>query len=193
MKKLLALIAAFCSLGLASPGFSESIFSFSGGTFSPKEDFMSDFDTGTTFAATYVTHASDLFAFGIDIAFSQTEAKDDILGTEYKDTLSTLGLEALIYIQPKDAKVQPYAGIGLGVYGNNVASEINGNEYYDDSGSAFGVVGKAGLRFYLDNKFFIGGYAKYYTNNQDFEETNGNTEELNIGGTCLMFEIGAKL
>ena len=98
MKKLIILSVALCSVFLTTPGFAESIFSFSGGSFSPEEEFMSEFDTGFTAAISYTTSASDLFAFGLDVAFSQTEAEAETLGIEYKDTLSTLGVEALIYI-----------------------------------------------------------------------------------------------
>ncbi|MCB9481782.1 MAG: outer membrane beta-barrel protein [Desulfobacteraceae bacterium] len=193
MKKILFCSLIIFALTASSPAFSESLFSFSGGSFTPKEDFMSEFDTGYTFAATYTRNASDMFAYGIDVAFSQTEATADLYGSEDKVTLSTLGLEALIYIQPKDARVQPYVGIGLGLYGNNITGELNDVEYYDESGSAVGFIGKAGVRLFLDNKFFVGGYAKYYTNDQEFEYYNGDTETKNIGGTCFMFEIGAKL
>ncbi|MGE4520295.1 MAG: outer membrane protein [Desulfobacteraceae bacterium] len=193
MKKTSVITAFIISLIFAVPAFSETIISFSGGSFSPEEDFMSAFDTGYTLAAGCVTSAGDMFALGIEAAFSQTEAEAGIHGNSYKDTLSTFGIEAVFYIQPKDARIQPYAGIGIGVYGNNVTSEINDTEYFDDSGSAFGGVAKAGLRLYLDDKFFIGGYAKYFTNEQDFQLTDGSIKSLNIGGTSLMFEVGAKL
>ncbi|TWI74097.1 outer membrane protein with beta-barrel domain [Desulfobotulus alkaliphilus] len=154
---------------------------------------MSSFDTGYTVTASYVTAASDLFAYGVDLAFNQTEATGKIGVFEDKVTLSTLGLEALIYIQPKDAKVQPFVGAGIGLYVNNLNAKLNNVEYFDDSGSGFGFVGKAGLRLFLDNKFYIGGYGKYYSNDQDFENYDKSKTTHNLGGTCFVFEIGLKL
>jgi outer membrane protein W len=86
-------------------------------------------------------------------------------------------LEWLFYVQPNTWKVQPYIGIGLGEYFNTVTNKWGGATVYDSSGSGIGFVAKGGFRAFVSDNFFIGAYAKYFTNYQDIKYvySNGST------------------
>jgi hypothetical protein len=62
--------------------------------------------------------------------------------------------------------------------------------------SNIGVVAKGGVRAFLNDNFFIGVYAKYFTNQQEiryfYSSGASYTETYDIGGTSVNGEIGVR-
>lgn len=172
---------------------SESFISLGGGSFEPNDKIHSDFDSGFNATASYTIQANSFLAYGFDFALNQTKAQEIKEENKNKVTLSTFGIESLLYLQPHNKKIQPFAGIGFGIYGNSIIGELNEKEYHDESGSSMGLVAKAGINFYMDKTFFLSFYGKYYSNSQEFEYQDETREDKNLGGINFIFAMGARL
>lgn len=104
-----------------------------------------------------------------------------------------------MYIQPNEAKIQPYLAGGGGGYFNNMTIGPY-YTYYDKQRIGYGWVAKAGIRAFIMDYLFIGAYGKYYANNQHVKvalvNSYGNLytvyRTLNLGGYTICVEFGTK-
>jgi len=188
------------------PKFASFLFSLSGGGFFPMGDysgFNNDFDGTLTLGVTL----GSLFGFGVDISYEKTDLNASYSNNQTANTVQTVGVEYLFYLEPNHWIVQPYIAAGFGMYFNNLDNlsglMTDAQEYTlqnGGSGIGFGVVGKAGVRFFIGDHFFLGIYGKYYT---DWQSVNidyigsgysfsGNSQTINLGGVVANFEIGGK-
>lgn len=169
------------------------LLSLGGGVFTPGSD-ASDYNQSTNISLSGTWTASDMFALGVDINHNKMDFSQTIFSSQYTSEVETTSLEFLFYIQPNAWKVQPYIALGFGDYFNTVTNKWGGATVYDSSGSGFGVVVKGGVRAFIGDNFFIGAYAKYFTNNQEVKYIYWNgtstTETYDIGGTVVNAEIG---
>ncbi|MGA9109375.1 MAG: hypothetical protein WB290_03675, partial [Smithella sp.] len=93
---------------------------------------------------------------------------------------------------------QPYIAAGVGLYVNTL-DNWQGYKLDPSTGIGYGVVGKAGIRFFITNNLFVGAYAKYFTNWQtlktEYVSYYGNYVQdtnLNLGGLEGNIELGFK-
>jgi hypothetical protein len=101
-----------------------------------------------------------------------------------------------LYIQPNEAKIQPYLAGGVGLYFSDITIGPYSND--DHNGEGYGWVVKAGIRAFIQDYLFIGAYGKYYSNNQDvtvvFYDSYGTPytvdKTLNLGGYTICVEFG---
>jgi outer membrane protein W len=192
------------------PKFASFIFSLAGGGFFPEGDY-NGFDTSYNGTLSLGVTLGRFFGASIDIGYEQTDLKrtyyspyGSYSSNSTANTVSTFGLDYLFYFQPNQWRVQPYIAAGFGLYFNhvdNLAGLIDNSQNYimeSNSGTGLGVVGKAGIRFFITEHFFLGAYGKYYTNWQELKLSQigyGFSEEnktLNLGGAIANFEIGGK-
>jgi len=170
------------------------IISVGGGGFFPAGE-LDDFDKGynATFGAGVTL--GRLMGLGIDVSYRESEEKK-----QYNDEttkLSTIGLDYLFYLQPNDWRVQPYLAAGLGLYFNHLDC-WNGQALYVGTGIGYGVVGKAGIRFFITDNIFIGASAKYFTNRQGIKIQHTSPynyyedKTLDLGGLVGHIELGLK-
>jgi len=170
------------------------IISVGGGGFLPVGD-LDDFDKSYNGTFSAGVTLGRLTGLGIDISYRESDEK-----TQYDDettTLSTIGLDYLFYLQPNDWRVQPYLAAGLGLYFNHL-DRWKGQELYVGTGIGYGVVGKAGIRFFITDNLFIGASAKYFTNWQEIKirHTSPSTyyedKTVDLGGLVGHIELGLK-
>jgi hypothetical protein len=67
----------------------------------------------------------------------------------------------------------------------------------DEDGVGYGLVGKAGVRAFINDNLYVGLFGKLFTNNQDTDRlyvaSSGNHtvgETMNLGGYVICGEIG---
>lgn len=163
--------------------------SVSYGSFDPGSDYGiingNDWETGNdltlSIAAPFTGDTGRYFGMGIDLHFYHTEVVTP-LGVI---TVNVVGLEPMLYLQNNDARLQPYAGIGIGFYHNTV-SDVGPGVAGIDMEEGAGPLLKGGLRVFPGKKFFLGGYAKLFSN--EVEDSDGST--MDFGGTSYNFELG---
>ena len=174
--------------------FASEIFSIGGGGFFPGGD-LDNFDNGYNGTFSAGVTLGRFIGLGIDVSYRESEEKKQY--TYDTNKLNTFGLDYLLYFQPNYLRVQPYVAVGFGLYFNHLDS-WNGYGLYDDSGIAYGIVGKAGIRFFLTENLFIGAYGKYFTNLQAIRYYGpyGGYEvvdtTLDLGGFVGNIELGFK-
>lgn len=152
---------------------------------------------GPNITLSYVRLFENYFGFEIDLNRYSAEYEGRILGHSYREDLTTTSIEFLFLVRPNDEELpdlQPYVGIGLGSYVNEFSYDWEGQSAWSDSRMGAGFVAKAGLRLFLTDRMYIGGSAKYFTNNQEVYviDVYGNrqTETLQIGGCTAYGELG---
>ena len=174
--------------------FASGIFSFGGGGFFPGGD-LDNFDNGYNGTFSVGVTLGSFMGLGIDVSYIESEEKKQYNYDTNK--LNTFGLDYLLYFQPNYLRVQPYVAVGFGLYFNHLDG-WNGYGLYDDTGIAYGIVGKAGIRFFLTENLFIGAYGKYFTNWQGIRYYGpyGGYEvvatTLDLGGLVGNIELGFK-
>lgn len=174
--------------------FASGIFSIGGGGFFPGGD-LDNFDTGYNGTFSAGVTLGSMIGLGIDISYRENEVKKQY---HYDNKLSTVALDYLLYFQPNYWRVQPYLAVGFGLYFNHLDT-WKGMELSQNEGSAYGIVGKAGIRFFITENLFIGAYGKYFTNWQGIKYYyyNGYSvyekdETYNLGGLIGNVELGLK-
>jgi hypothetical protein len=197
--------------------FASGIFSLGGGGFFPGGDLNSDFynstytsfnsgkgfDTGYNVTFSGGATLGRFLGVGIDVSYRQAEQKY-ITGYAFTynnqtNTLRTGGLEYLAYFQPNDWRVQPYIAVGFGSYFNNLDT-WQSMELDNGFGFGYGVVAKAGIRFFITEHFFLGGYAKYFTDwttykiyyINNYGNSYSDNKIIDLGGLVANFELGVK-
>lgn len=182
---MILLALAFSGNALAQDEVDRDIYLGIGyGTFTPGSDYESiagnEWENGTDFNLTFIAQLEDLFALGIDLHYASTEVRfpGGIM------TVNITGLEPMLYIQKRNAKLQPYGAIGAGFYFNSV-SGVYGPFVGADIKEGMGIVIKGGARYFLTDKFFLGGSIKYFS---DEYEEGGETFEF--GGSSMNFDLG---
>ena len=198
MKKLalvltlaLIMICCFGSTYLYAAEY-QPIISFGCGGFFPGGN-LHNFDNGYngTFSAGVIL--GSFMSLGIDVNYREIKEKKQY--TYDTNKINTLGFDYLLYFQPKYFRVQPYVAVGFGLYFNHLDS-WNGYGLNEDSGIAYGIVGKAGIRFFLTENLFIGAYGKYFTNWQGVKYYGSysykTVETLDLGGLVGNIELGFK-
>ncbi|MGD0275833.1 MAG: outer membrane beta-barrel protein [Syntrophales bacterium] len=215
MKKLLLpiLILIFCLVSAESyaQGFYDQpmrgFFSICGGVFVPKAD-INNYDTGPAVTLSGLTPIDKHFGIGVDLNFNSAKRSSDASYLP-ANRVETLSLEILVYLQPDfESRIQPYIAVGAGGYDNNttnLAPTVTRSQTqtkWDDNNrfGSYGVLAKAGLRILLADNFFIGGFAKYFTNyhtiRQIYTDQYGQSHEYentyDLGGFIVEFEAGYK-
>jgi len=205
MKKLVLVLALMmvCCLGSTNlyaeenqqtKKYASGIFSIGGGGFFPGGD-LDNFDTGYNGTFSGGVTLGRLIGLGIYVSYIQSKEKKQYGYDTNK--LNTFGLDYLFYLQPNDWKVQPYVAAGFGLYFNHLDS-WNGMPLSEDSGIGYGILGKAGIRFFLTENLFIGAYGKYFTNWQEIKYYYSGysyyerDKTLNLGGLVGNIELGFK-
>ncbi len=154
------------------------------GVFVPGSDYDSingsDWENGADFNLSFVAQLEDLFAAGIDLHYAHTE----ITAAGAIMTVNITGIEPMIYIQKRNAKLQPYGAIGVGFYFNSV-SDVIGPFVGADIQEGIGLVLKGGLRYFVTDHIYLGGHVKYFS---DEYESEGETFEF--GGSAMNFDVG---
>lgn len=168
----IAMLAAPASAGTSFDD-QENLVSVYGGLFIPRDRFDTSYiDAGLDagFSLIRVNEYTGL-EMGIHTFYLPNSGGPDA---------KTIGGELLVHFHQMDVTLQPYFALGLGVY----QSEIQ-TSYGYVSANGTGMVLKLGARYYLSKKYFIGAFYKRFTNNVVVNRTG-----LNLGGTCLCFEVG---
>jgi hypothetical protein len=186
-------------LGVVSTSIAEEkriLLSLGGGVFKPKGD-ASNYNQGSNFTlSAFIWPADSILGAGIDINRNNVDF-ETIVGSTQMSEIETTSFECLLYIQPNMWKIQPYLGLGIGTYSNNVKNKWGNTTLLDDSNqSGFGFVVKGGIRAFIGDTFFIGAYGKYFTNASDIKYLTSNGEKItlkyDIGGTIVNAEIGVR-
>ena len=140
-----------------------------------------DWENGTDVSFSIVSQQSDIFAVGLDLHYYSTEVNfpAGII------TVNVVGLEPMLMLQRRNADFQPYGGIGAGFYFNTI-SGVYGPFVGSDVLKGVGPLIKGGARYFLGDKFFIGGHLKMFSN--ESEMYDGST--FDFGGTSLNFDLG---
>ncbi len=150
------------------------------------DEFDADWENGADLTATYTRLIGNHFAFeGGYHAYGSTFDEGAVEGA-----FVSTGLEAMFLYVPLHGRVMAYVGGGLGLYSNYIEVEVNGTTVLDDEGSAAGAVLKGGVRAHITKRFYVGGFLKAFSNNQEFEYENGDEETINMGGSTVNFELG---
>jgi hypothetical protein len=185
--RLCAVLACAAALALsAAPSYADHNFaSLSAGAFFPGDEFEGDWDTGIDVGLSYAMFWERLYGVGADLHFYETELSE---GFE-RGEVTTLGIEGLFYLHHDFGGLQPYVGVGAGVYINDIFLDT-ATMKFDDSGSALGLVGKAGLRWFPKGRLSVGAYGKYFSNKQRIERVVGDDFTIDYGGTIVNFEVG---
>jgi hypothetical protein len=193
-------MALMIVIGMVSTSKAEEkriLLSLGGGGLNPRDN-ASDYNKGTNYTlSVFIWPANSILGAGIDITRNNVNFEQTISGNTTNSEIESTGLECLLYIQPNIWIIQPYIGIGVGTYNNNVTNKWNNIKIFDDSNqSGFGLVVKGGIRAFIGNTFFIGAYGKYFTNAHQIEypTSSGDKVTLNyeIGGTIVNAEIGVR-
>jgi len=163
------------------------LFSVGGGIFTPNDKNYTS-NGKPNLSLSYVEIYGDYFGLGIDIDSYSAERSRLIFGYDYKERHQVIGIDLLYLIQPNKKAIQPYVGMGFGLFTNKLSVKYNGETIHNDSGSALGLVGKVGLRAFLTDYLYVGGAFKYFTNNQKVKD--GGSFEL--GGTIYTLELGVR-
>ncbi len=154
------------------------------GVFVPGSDYESisenDWENGADFNFSFVAQLEDMVALGMDIHYAHTEDTSPLSIV----IVNIMGLEPMVYIQKRNAKLQPYGAIGVGFYFNTVQG-VSGSFVGADIQEGIGIVLKGGVRYFVTDKFFLGGHVKYFS---DEYESEGETFEF--GGSAMNFEVG---
>ncbi|MFZ1036572.1 MAG: hypothetical protein WAN57_05145 [Smithella sp.] len=178
--------------------FASGIFSIGGGGFFPGGD-LNNFNTGYNGTFSAGMTLGNAIGLGIDISYRESEQNNQY-NSIYSSTnkISTFGMDYLFYLQPNHWRVQPYIAAGVGLYVNTL-DNWQGYKLDPSTGIGYGVVGKAGIRFFITNNLFVGAYAKYFTNWQtlktEYVSYYGNYVQdtnLNLGGLEGNIELGFK-
>jgi outer membrane protein W len=196
MKKIFTVIfvAMLLFLGSAIPSQAqdgENMITFGMGAFVPNDDFgKAGFDNGPDLTLGYVRLVGDYLGLGVEINSYSMEAKEIISGNVYEYEVLCAGAEFMAYLQPNRERVQPYVGVGFAGYSNTWVQKRNGvTTWKDDSGSGYGVVAKAGLRAFVTDNVFLGGFAKYLTNELDVPY-GSSMHDTQLGGVTVNLEAG---
>ncbi len=208
---IFAVVAGLCFLFLTGHnGFAEPTgenleeqrcgnwFSAGYGAFSPDGDLADeDYEGGLNYTFSYVRLFEDYLGFGIDMNRYTCDNGAIILGRRYREELITTGIELLLLMRPKDQgapDLQPYVGIGLGLYENEFSYDWVGQSSWAGSGLGAGFVAKVGIRFFLTNRMYFAVNAKYFTNSQQVQvlDANGDRQSVDwkIGGRTAGGELG---
>ena len=192
MKKALILsVAVSLALVFAGNAFAQSdvdrdIYLSGGfGIFIPGPGFEpiagNDWENGTDVSFSIVSQQSDIFAVGLDLHYYGTEMNfpAGII------TVNVVGLEPMLMLQRRNADFQPYGGIGAGFYFNTI-SGVYGPFVGSDVLKGVGPLIKGGARYFLGDKFFIGGHLKMFSN--ESEMYDGST--FDFGGTSANIDLG---
>jgi hypothetical protein len=179
----------FCAAALAlsaPPAYADHNFvSVSAGAFFPGDEFEGDWDTGIDVALSYAVFWEGLLGVGADLHLYETELSERFERGE----VTTFGMEGLFYLHRDFGGLQPYVGAGVGLYINDIFLDT-ATMKFDDSGSALGLVGKAGLRWFPKERFSVGAYGKYFSNKQRINRVVGDDFTIDYGGTIVSFEVG---
>ncbi len=160
------------------------------GAFDPGDDYDGYFDTGTDVSINYIRSFNDFFALETGLHAYGTEMEDGWYwyGVSAADAeVSSVGFEMLGRLYKNFNGFRIYAGLGFGLYHNTLEIKASGVTFYDESGRALGVVGKAGFDYIFNNGLYLGLNAKYFTNEQEFD---GSSEKLDLGGTSYGLTVG---
>lgn len=173
--------------------YASGIFSIGGGGFFPGGD-LDNFDNGYNGTFSGGTTLGSFMGVGIDVSYRESEEKKQY---SYDNKMSTFGLDYLLYFQPNYLRVQPYVAVGFGIYFNHL-DYWKGIELLESSGVGYGLVGKAGIRFFITENLFVGAYGKYFTNWQEIKYYyygygyHEKDETLDLGGLVGNIELGFK-
>lgn len=154
----------------------DNLVSAYGGLFAPSGDYPTGYDPlGLSLGVSVIRideYAGFEFGFtGYYLDDPSTSSSALVYGTEF-----------LVHFQKEERYIQPYFALGIGVYVNDVSTVI-GN--VKDTGS--GMILKAGVRYFVDDKYFWGVFLKHFSNQV---ELNYYLSDVNMGGDCLCFEMG---
>lgn len=197
MKRLHLIILTLAICSLLSPAVAEMkhSISFSVGYVQPNSGDLDHYKSSTDFGISY-DYSFNTF-FGLMIDGHRYSVKADNCGSDEIECsrVTTMGIEPMLVLQYPINKWTPYLAVGSGLYSNDVKTIRYGYDYIDSDGFGYGFVGKAGVRYQLTNRFFLGGFAKGFTNSQklDSEDSYGNStgsSTKNLGGYTANFEIG---
>jgi opacity protein-like surface antigen len=169
---------------IVAPIDGKNFLSASAGFLKPADDFPGQ-DESPIYSFTYLRYFYKFL--GIDTTLQVYSTAWEEGGLDNR--VETGGVEFLLTVQPNRARFQPYIGAGIGSYLNNYTIKSNVAELFDETDNAYGVVMKAGFRANLARGLYLGGYVKYFENDQDFD-VFGQRRSLDIGGTAVMAEIG---
>lgn len=160
------------------------------GAFDPGSDYDGYFDTGADFSINFIHSFNDFLAIETGVHGYNTEMEDGWYwyGAYSADAeVRSAGLNLLGRLYKNFNGFRIYTGLGVGFYQNDIEIKAAGVTFYDESGSAVGVVGKAGFDYILSNGLYFGANVKRFTNKQEFE---GSSEKLDLGGTSYGLTIG---
>ena len=189
---MLVLVAVSPSIA----GEKRILLSLGGGVLQPKGD-ASEYNQGSNFTfSAFIWPADSILGAGIDINRNNVDF-ETTGGSAQMSEIETTSLECLLYWQPNMWKIQPYLGLGIGTYSNNVTNKWGSTTLFDNSNqSGFGFVVKGGIRAFIGDTFFIGAYGKFFTNTNDitYHTSSGDkiTLKYDIGGTMVSAEIGVR-
>ncbi|MGD0275153.1 MAG: outer membrane beta-barrel protein [Syntrophales bacterium] len=170
------------------------LFSVGAGAFTPQGD-IDNFDTGGNVTLSGIVAFARYFGIGVDVNFNNSHHNE----SDIEDKIDTSSFEVLLYIQPNESMVQPYLAIGAGSYYNHLREKayIVGVDYTvtDEDGVGYGLVGKAGVRAFINDNLYVGLFGKLFSNNQDTDRlyvVSNHTvgETINLGGYVICGEIG---
>ncbi|MDD5711628.1 MAG: outer membrane beta-barrel protein [Smithellaceae bacterium] len=192
MKKLFYIIVVLVLLaGWASPAAAQdgqNLVSLSVGGFHPNEDFnLAGFNNGPDFTLGYVRTIGDYFGAGMELNSYTSDTDTNSSGDDYK--FISVGLEFLGYLQPNGERFQPYLALGFGAYDNEFKAKHNGFTAWESTGTGFGVLAKAGFRAFITDVFYLGAFAKFFTNEQDVNTPYGE-DTAQMGGATVNIEGG---
>lgn len=169
MRKLVTVLAVCCALlvPLAGDALADNLLSLQVGAFSPEGDYPDEYESGADFGVFY-TNTNNKLGFELGMHGHSTS-----WGSSEVDSV---GMEFLLTFQDPMARVQPYAGLGVGAYA--VTSQRVGQ--LERSGTGKGVVAEAGVRVFVES-LFMGFQFKAISNEMGDFSYGGNSVNLLLG------------
>lgn len=175
-QKYILLLAAVLLFICPLPAGADNLLSLQLGVFSPGGDYPDNLDEGGDFGISYTNISRRL---GFEAGMHGYSIKKDGWSE-----IGVVGAEFLLTFQDPMARLQPYAGIGFGVY----SISINPASGPEDTRSGKGLVGEAGLRLFLD-EVFAGLQVKAFSNKWDPDIYPGTLQDLGGGSVNLMLGV----
>jgi opacity protein-like surface antigen len=190
---LLALVSlSFLALpALAAPG--EITFGLTGGMTVPMGDYGDATKSGATGGVFGDYMLSDMFAVGLDAAYSQNKGKDLPAGVDAKVTILQFGAHVKLVPPMKDMPISPYLQVGAGLY--NGKTEVSAGVFSSDTTvNKFGFNVGVGADYKVSPMVGVGLFGAYHNVTDAFEDENGDTKSATYVavGVKVSFMTAAK-
>jgi len=198
MRKFGFVLAALACLSImAVPAMAakgDITFGVDGGMTIPTGDFGDLFQSGFMGGVFGDYQIHEMFAVGLDGAYSQNKVKDLPAGVDAKVTFLQFGGHVKFMPQMKDVKVLPYLQVGAGLY--NAKTSITGTDAKGDTTvNKFGFNVGVGADYKVNPQIAVGVFGAYHDVMDAYTNDAGDKKAANyiaLGVKVTFMTTGAK-